>query len=34
MVLTVDSMPPAELMERIRAEGFDDARVIELGPES
>jgi D-3-phosphoglycerate dehydrogenase / 2-oxoglutarate reductase len=34
MVLTVDSTPPAELMERIRAEGFDDARVIELGPES
>jgi D-3-phosphoglycerate dehydrogenase / 2-oxoglutarate reductase len=34
MVLTVDSMPPAELVERIRAEGFDDARVIELGPES
>ena len=33
MVLTVDSMPPAELVERIRAEGFDDARVIELGPE-
>jgi D-3-phosphoglycerate dehydrogenase / 2-oxoglutarate reductase len=32
MVLTVDSMPPAELVERIRAEGFDDARVIELGP--
>jgi D-3-phosphoglycerate dehydrogenase / 2-oxoglutarate reductase len=34
MVLTVDSMPPAELVERIRAEGFDDARVIELGSES
>jgi D-3-phosphoglycerate dehydrogenase / 2-oxoglutarate reductase len=34
MVLTVDSMPPAELVERIRVEGFDDARVIELGPES
>ena len=32
MVLTVDSMPPAELVERIRAEGFDDARVLELGP--
>src|SRR3954451_8231236 len=30
MVLTVDSMPPAEVMERIRAEGFDSARVIEL----
>ena len=22
-----------ELVERIRAEGFDDARVVELGPE-
>ena len=32
MVLTVDSMPPAELVERIHAEGFDDARVIELAP--
>ena len=32
MVLTVDSMPPADLVERVRAEGFDDARVIELGP--
>jgi len=31
MILTVDSMPPGELVERIRAEGFDDARVIELG---
>jgi D-3-phosphoglycerate dehydrogenase len=34
MVLTVDSMPPPELVERIRAEGFDDARVLELGPEA
>jgi D-3-phosphoglycerate dehydrogenase len=34
MVLTVDSMPPVELVDRIRAEGFDDARVIELGPEA
>jgi D-3-phosphoglycerate dehydrogenase len=32
MVLTIDSMPPPELVERIRAEGFDDARVVELGP--
>jgi D-3-phosphoglycerate dehydrogenase len=32
MVLSVDSMPPPELVERIRAEGFDDARVIELEP--
>ncbi|HEX6788010.1 MAG TPA: phosphoglycerate dehydrogenase [Gaiellaceae bacterium] len=31
MILTVDSMPPDELVDRIRAEGFDDARVIELG---
>jgi len=33
MVLSVDSTPPPELVERIRAEGFDDARVLELGPE-
>jgi D-3-phosphoglycerate dehydrogenase / 2-oxoglutarate reductase len=32
MVLTVDSPPPPELVETIRAEGFDDARVLELGP--
>ena len=32
MALTVDSPPPRELVERIRAEGFDDARVLELGP--
>jgi len=31
-VLTVDSMPPPELVQRIREEGFDDARVVELGP--
>jgi D-3-phosphoglycerate dehydrogenase / 2-oxoglutarate reductase len=31
MVLTVDSPPPPELVERILAEGFDDARVLELG---
>jgi D-3-phosphoglycerate dehydrogenase / 2-oxoglutarate reductase len=30
MVLSVDSLPPPELVERIHAEGFDDARVIEL----
>jgi D-3-phosphoglycerate dehydrogenase / 2-oxoglutarate reductase len=30
MVLTVDSMPPPDLLERIHAEGFDDARVVEL----
>ncbi len=33
MALTVDSLPPPELVERIRAEGFDDARVLELGRE-
>jgi D-3-phosphoglycerate dehydrogenase len=32
MALTVDSVPPAELVEWLRGEGFDDARVIELGP--
>jgi D-3-phosphoglycerate dehydrogenase / 2-oxoglutarate reductase len=32
MVLTVDSAPPAELVEWLRGEGFDDARVLELGP--
>ncbi len=30
MVLSVDSSPPPELVERIRSEGFDDARFIEL----
>ncbi len=30
MALTVDSLPPPELVERFRAEGFDDARVVEL----
>jgi D-3-phosphoglycerate dehydrogenase len=30
MVLSVDSPPPPELVERLRSEGFDDARVIEL----
>ncbi|HXH98545.1 MAG TPA: ACT domain-containing protein, partial [Gaiellaceae bacterium] len=32
MVLTVDSTPPPQLVERIRAEGFDDARVVDLSP--
>ncbi|MHB8470162.1 MAG: phosphoglycerate dehydrogenase [Gaiellaceae bacterium] len=32
MILSVDSQPPPELVERVRAEGFDDARVLELGP--
>ena len=31
MALSIDAEPPAELVERIHAEGFDDARVIELG---
>jgi len=30
MVLTVDSPPSPELVARLRGEGFDDARVIEL----
>ncbi|MGH2977433.1 MAG: phosphoglycerate dehydrogenase, partial [Gaiellaceae bacterium] len=34
MALTVDSAPPPELVERLRGEGFDDARVLELGPVS
>ncbi len=32
MALTVDSAPSQELVERLRGEGFDDARVIALGP--
>jgi D-3-phosphoglycerate dehydrogenase len=32
MALTVDSAPPPELVDRLRGEGFDDARVLELGP--
>ena len=31
MALAVDSEPPPELVERIRGEGFDDARIIQLG---
>ena len=31
MALAIDSEPPAELVERIRGEGFDDARFILLG---
>jgi D-3-phosphoglycerate dehydrogenase len=30
MVLSVDSPPPQELVERIKSEGFDDARVLQL----
>jgi D-3-phosphoglycerate dehydrogenase len=32
MVLTVDTEPPVEVVERIRGAGFDDARVLGLGP--
>ena len=32
MALTVDTAPSAELVARLRGEGFDDARVLELGP--
>jgi D-3-phosphoglycerate dehydrogenase len=31
MALAIDSEPPPELVDRIRAEGFDDARFILLG---
>jgi hypothetical protein len=31
-VLSVDSEPPPELVRELRAEGFDDARVLSLGP--
>jgi D-3-phosphoglycerate dehydrogenase / 2-oxoglutarate reductase len=31
MALSIDSEPPPELQERIRGEGFDDARFIALG---
>jgi D-3-phosphoglycerate dehydrogenase len=31
MALTLDSLAPAELADRFRAEGFDDARFIRLG---
>ena len=31
MALSVDSEPPTQLVERVRAEGFDDARFISLG---
>jgi len=30
MVLSVDTMPPPDLVDRIHTEGFDDARVVEL----
>lgn len=31
MALAIDSEPPVELVDRIRAEGFDDAQFIALG---
>jgi hypothetical protein len=31
MALSLDTEPPAELVETVRAQGFDDARVISLG---
>jgi hypothetical protein len=31
MTLAIDSEPPPDLAERIRGEGFDDARFIQLG---
>ena len=31
MALSIDSEPPADMVERVRGEGFDDARFIHLG---
>jgi D-3-phosphoglycerate dehydrogenase len=31
MALSIDSEPPAALVDRIRGEGFDDAQFILLG---
>jgi hypothetical protein len=31
MALSIDSEAPAELVERVRTEGFDDAWFISLG---
>jgi D-3-phosphoglycerate dehydrogenase len=31
MALSIDSEAPAELVERVRGEGFDDARFLSLG---
>jgi D-3-phosphoglycerate dehydrogenase len=31
MALSLDAQPPPELVEQVREEGFDDARVISLG---
>jgi len=30
MLLSVDTAPPAELVERIKTAGFDEARVLTL----
>jgi hypothetical protein len=30
MALAIDSEPPPELVERVRGEGFDDARFISI----
>jgi D-3-phosphoglycerate dehydrogenase len=34
MALSLDSEPPAELVEAVRAQGFDDAHVIRLAGEA
>jgi len=31
MALSLDTTPPSELVEAVRSEGFDDARIIDLG---
>jgi D-3-phosphoglycerate dehydrogenase len=31
MALSLDTAPPVELVEAVRTEGFDDARIIDLG---
>ena len=31
MAFSIDSEPPPDLVDRIRGEGFDDARFIDLG---
>jgi len=30
MALAIDSEPPPDLVERVRGEGFDDARFISI----
>jgi hypothetical protein len=34
MALSLDGEPPPELVEAVREQGFDDARVIRLGASS